>query len=1087
MRPGITHTVFRSITYYRKVIIYQIIIIALLSAVITGSLLTGFSVRQSLLHSSSEKLGNTQFLISSGLRYFSPGLTERIKNTADLRCTSLLETSGFCQNLLTGKRELKVNINGIRQDFFSFHGIENILLKPGEVAINSVLANNLKISIGDEIILSHKPITDISPDSPFAQKTENSSAVFKVGKILTPGECSDFSLSISQVTPANVFILLNDLISGDEEEAKVNRILLGSSANSSFEKIYKYLKGKLLPEDIGLSVRMVLRTGETEIISSRIFIDREILGEIRKVLPSSQPVLTYLVNSISLGLRSTPYSFVAAINPSENNYLQSGSNIIINRWLAEDINAALNDSIVVTWYAPGKMNDLEEQSAKFKITRIVSQTGLFSDSLLMPEFPGIAGRTSCTDWDAGVKIKMDKIRKKDENYWNDWRGTPKAFISYEKGSELWANNFGPATAIRFSPDLKVQDLVAAMAGKLDPDKCGYTVLDMKAEMSDAAKESVDFSTLFISLGFFIILSCIMLLLLTVSSFFDSRKRQVNTLFALGFNNKMIGKILLYETGITAVTGSAAGALLGTLVNRVIIFMLNSVWIGAVQTDTLEAFSGLAPVFSGFIITAILIFVFTFILIKRYAGKLGKAEDTVSSGRSARLNLILLGLVSVISVSLLAVLLLSDISSSPISFSAGASLFVAGILLWRQYVIRGLSLGRMKRITGATVSGRFFSFYPSQAVAPVLFIAAGLFALIITGINRLEIKEKNLGTSGGTGGYLLWAESAIPVKENLTSPAGRKSFGLDESPADGLSFIQLKRSQGDDASCLNLSHISVPTLLGVDTEPFVKRNAFSFSTLIPEAAKGSPWDILSKEVSGNIIYGFADQTVLQWGLKKKAGDTLKMRSESGQLLNVVIAGGLNSSIFQGYLLIGKENFERHLPSVYGSSVFLIDGNRKLIDKYMKLLNTRFENSGITVIPASERLASFFRVTNTYLSVFTIMGGFGMILGVIGLGFVLGRNYNFRKREFALMMASGFTASKIKNMVIKEQILILMAGLLTGIISSVVATLPSIRNGSDIPWISLVIIVGAIILSGLTALFVSVRSIRQESLISSLRRE
>ena len=75
--------------------------------------------------------------------------------------------------------------------------------------------------------------------------------------------------------------------------------------------------------------------------------------------------------------------------------------------------------------------------------------GIWGDSLLMPDFPGISGSESCSEWDAGVPVKLNEIRQKDEEYWNKFRGTPKAFINYDKGIELWGNNFGPATAIRF--------------------------------------------------------------------------------------------------------------------------------------------------------------------------------------------------------------------------------------------------------------------------------------------------------------------------------------------------------------------------------------------------------------------------------------------------------------------------------------------------------------------------------------------------------------------------------------------------------------------------------------------------------------
>lgn len=48
MRPGIFKLISRSLFFYRKDSVYQVIIVILLTAIITGSLLTGTSVRSSL-------------------------------------------------------------------------------------------------------------------------------------------------------------------------------------------------------------------------------------------------------------------------------------------------------------------------------------------------------------------------------------------------------------------------------------------------------------------------------------------------------------------------------------------------------------------------------------------------------------------------------------------------------------------------------------------------------------------------------------------------------------------------------------------------------------------------------------------------------------------------------------------------------------------------------------------------------------------------------------------------------------------------------------------------------------------------------
>ena len=82
---------------------------------------------------------------------------------------------------------------------------------------------------------------------------------------------------------------------------------------------------------------------------------------------------------------------------------------------------------------------------------------------------------------------------------------------------------------------------------------------------------------------------------------------------------------------------------------------------------------------------------------------------------------------------------------------------------RQYYIGKQKTGIYSFRKKSQISDSYYSFHPSQAVAPVLFLAAGLFAVIITGVNRMNISENMMKPSGGTGGYLLWGESSVPVR------------------------------------------------------------------------------------------------------------------------------------------------------------------------------------------------------------------------------------------------------------------------------------------------------------------------------------
>ena len=1088
MMPGIFRIVIRSMKFYKKPFLYQVVIIALLSAVITGSLLTGRSVKESIKKSSSERLGNTSILISSGVRYFDSGLAQRMKDNFKINCTGILEINGYCQSLNSQKGAFNTYIYAIKNDFFSFQGNDSINIHPGEVAVNERLAGYLGVKPGDDLIIRFKEISDIPSDAPFAPAKEaGKSMVMRIGTILKPATNGNFSMSISQVMPMNIFINLSDIEDDRGNSLKINRLLIGKNEDYSLEVLSNTFKQVLKLSDIGLKLRIVKKTGEYELISDRVFIDEAIVKEINNLIPSSAPVITYLGNKFMTGNRSTPYSFVSALPSSIYPEIVTGDSIIINRWMADDLDVIDGDTVQMYWFSPDSLNKLIERSSNFVVKRIVEMKGIWSDSLLMPEFPGISGRESCSAWDAGVPIKMNAIRIKDEDYWKRFRGTPKAFINYEKGKQLWGNNFGPATTLRFPVGVTEKEIEVKLDGSLVPDKTGFGITDLSGDSVKAANESVDFGTLFLSLGFFLILASVVLLSFAVSSYFDSKRGQIYTLYSLGFKNRWIEQLLFLESLLIGIIGCFAGAFAGYLVNIAITRALNSVWNGAVQTDTLDVYFNLGPILAGFVITILTTMVFMLIKIKRYLKMLNEKGKEIHI-TSSPLRMLLLLLTSLtVTISLFVLSLIDKDQEFVLCFASGTVLLITMILFWRQYYV-GRSSDHSNRIMNSKdLSRLYYSFNPSHAVTSILFIAAGIFAVFITGSNRMNFNEKYLKRSGGTGGYLLWCENTIPVKEDMNTLSGRKTLGLDNDQLSKMSFVQIKKSSGNDASCLNLNHITAPPLLGIDPADFIAKKSFSFSKILAKNSIENPWLYLKLSSENNTIYGIADQTVLDWGLKLKPGDTLVLRAENGRPLNIIIAAGLQSSVFQGNVLIGKENFIRYYPSISGSSVLLVDGNRELTDLYKGTLNERLENYGVNIEETTDRLASFNKVTNTYLSVFGVFGTLGMITGIAGLGFVLLKNYNQRKREFALMLATGFQIKKIRRMILSEQILILFAGISSGIISAIVATLPSIINSPDIPWLFLILMILATMITGLFALFIAVRSVTNDSLTASLKIE
>ncbi len=317
----------------------------------------------------------------------------------------------YSQNLTSQKGAFNTNIIGITGNFFSFNGSDSVNIAKGHVAVNRRLADYLGVATGDEIVIRYKAISEIPADAPFAPSDENSkSIVMKVSRIIDVGNSGDFSLAISQIMPMNIFINLSDLYEGTSKGKLINRLLVDDRSDISSDAIFSDLRKILKPQDIGLTLRSDGKSGGYEIISDRIFLDNELIDEIRKAIPSSAPVITYLGNSFRSGNKSTPYSFISALPSSIYPEIGRDNEIIINSWMAEDLSASVGDTLKMTWYAPDSLSHLLEKSTKFIIKRIVPITGIWADSLLMPQFPGISGSESCSDWDAGVPIKTNEIR-----------------------------------------------------------------------------------------------------------------------------------------------------------------------------------------------------------------------------------------------------------------------------------------------------------------------------------------------------------------------------------------------------------------------------------------------------------------------------------------------------------------------------------------------------------------------------------------------------------------------------------------------------------------------------------------------------
>jgi ABC-type antimicrobial peptide transport system permease subunit len=192
--------------------------------------------------------------------------------------------------------------------------------------------------------------------------------------------------------------------------------------------------------------------------------------------------------------------------------------------------------------------------------------------------------------------------------------------------------------------------------------------------------------------------------------------------------------------------------------------------------------------------------------------------------------------------------------------------------------------------------------------------------------------------------------------------------------------------------------------------------------------------------------------------------------------------------QGSLIISEDEFIKRFPSEDGYRVLLIDAPQDRTEAVDGELSARLRDFGLALTPATQRLAEFNAVENTYLSIFQLLGGLGLLLASVGLGLVVLRNVLERRGELAMLQAVGFDKAELKRMVFYEHGGLLIGGLACGIIAAMVAVSPALKSpGAQVPYFSLVLTIAAIAISGIVWIWIATAFALSGKMLDALRNE
>ncbi len=1057
--------ILRSVRHYRWAYLGVLAGAVLGAAALLGALFAGDSVAASLRRIAAQRIGQTSQVVAAGDRFFREALAAEFAAQAGVRAAPVLFARGTATQPATRAFATQVQLVGVTPAFWSFAPQPTgVALDPAknEVAVNAALARQLALKVGDTLVVRLQKPGVLAGNAPIAgAEAKLESVRGTVAAIVGDDAFGRFNLEATQVAPVSVFLPISLLQAAVNRPERANLLLV--AGDKSDAEVSAALARAVRLADYGLALPWRETAQAFDVTSERIFLDPPIAQAIGAAVPAAQPVMAYLVNDLRAGARATPYSIAAATTAAAAPFLPADlgpREVAINRWLADDLQIGPGAELTATYFQVGAGDALVERSATFRVRAVVPLEGVAADRAWMPEFPGISDVRHQSDWDPGLPLKLDRIRDKDERYWDDHRGAPKAWFTIAAGREMWATRWGELTALRIAaPQAQAAAIERQVLGALRPELNQMMVRDVGAGAANSAQSAVDFGGLFLGMSFFLIVAAFGLVAMLFQLALLQRNREDALLGAVGVPAGRLLRWRLGEALVLLAIASAIAVPLASGYTRGILAYLARIW--ATQDGGGFAFAAqpasIAGGLAGFMLLSLAA---VWLAIRRQTKRAlsvrlaSSAEETAPPAGVRRNSLVVAGVAAVTGAGALA----ASGRGLPVEMAfylAGFAWLVAGLALCRAWLARArgdAAVFSARRLGSLNLTAR-----RARSLTVVGLIAAAVFMVLSVASFRKHVGADWLERGSGTGGFAFWIETTVPQNPARDGQSGFEIF--QKSAASLAAIVPLRAGAGDNVNCFNLNTTLQPRLLAVDAAKLAERGAFRI--------KGATWADL-RALADGAIPALVDENTLLWALKRKVGDTLAYADDNGRAFNVRIVGTLPDSIFQGHLIVDEKLFLQKFPSSPGYALFLADAKNPADAAALGTLRERLAaaaaDAGGKVELTRDVLAAFHRIENTYIAIFTVLGTLGVVLGSLGLAVVVARNLHERRGEFAVMAAIGLPRAVLGRMVFHEFATLVLWGLAIGAVASVVAIAPSL---AALPPGPTLVAVGAM-LAGIAAL-------------------
>ncbi|HUR19273.1 MAG TPA: FtsX-like permease family protein, partial [Vicinamibacterales bacterium] len=629
----------KGLWHYRRTHAAVVAGVACAVAVLAGAWLVGASVRASLTGLVTGRLGRADFVVGAEYPFYDT-LGDRLRAQPSLAgaisgAAPMFVLEGVITHQPSSRRAGSVSVYGVDERFFQFHGVAVTPPSPGRAFLSPALATELGAAQDDGLVLRVTRPTDIPLDSLHSKKDDVGRSIrMRVLGTLPASSMGEFSLSPSQGAVRAVFVNFASAREALKLFGRVNTMLLarGPGSVATQASIAAALDEVLGAPDLGLTASVLPSTESALPVTSAVptipvtsassvsfagsplvlvetasgVMSNAVVEAVTRAAADQSarvtPVFSWLANGLTIGDKTTPYSLVAGLGPDASgdaalaNLLRANGAgdqpIVLNEWIARDLAAKVGDSLEMKYYRWLDEGRLVTEASTFRVAGVVPIRGLAADRRLAPPYPGITNSANVASWDPPFPIDLKLVRPADEEYWDRYRTTAKAFVPLETAQRLWGTRHGKVSSLRLTlaPTANPAEAAAAIAGAatraIGSAGSGITIADVRTQNVAASAGATDFGAYFSYFSFFLVVSALLLTALFFRLGVEQRLREIGVMRATGYSLRTIQKVFVIEGALVSITGAIVGTGLAVAWASLMMYGLRTWWVGAVGTTAL---------------------------------------------------------------------------------------------------------------------------------------------------------------------------------------------------------------------------------------------------------------------------------------------------------------------------------------------------------------------------------------------------------------------------------------------------------------------------------------------------------------------